>query len=137
MGGVLRRSRDVVNAFTDPTHLLMQKAQYSSGHRFKELSALEEVDLLYYPIYVLVGVPVKDFATWAREVFSKSIYATILRKIVRYAILSLVILLILALLRDQLTCAACSRCQTETKGGKLCNVIEVDSRPALCTHEGA
>jgi hypothetical protein len=137
MGGVIRRSRDVVSAFTDPAHLLMQKAQYPSGHRFKELSALEEVDLMYYPVYVFIGVPVKDFATWVREVFSKSIFATILRKIVNYTIVLLIVLAVLALLRDQLTCAACNRCQAETKGGKLCNVIEVDSRPALCTHEGA
>lgn len=136
MSGVYRRARDVIKVFTDPKYLSIQKAQCSGDQRYKELSVLEEVDIIYYLLYVLAGQRAKTFMTWYREDFSRSVYAKILRKALLTTVLLLAIFFILSRLHDRISCATCNQCLAETTDGKLCNVIEVDERPVVCTHQG-
>lgn len=128
MYGVRRRTQDVIRAFVDPGYLSKQKSQSSSDHRYKELEALDDIDLIYYPVYVFVGQQVR--------VFAGSVYAKILRKAFWTVILLLTVFFVLSRLHDRISCATCNQCLAETTDGKLCNVIEVDARPVVCTHQG-
>lgn len=135
MTGVVRRIRDVVSAFLVEGYLNTHK-QHANIDRYAELQALEDVDVSYYWVYILVGSNAKSVQQWVRGSFARSAAARLLSNLVRFAAILVPVALLLWWTYGRLTCAACSRCVLETSGGKMCNIIEVDGVAVACTHEG-